>query len=253
VTDITVRRWQEAQGAEMAYWEHNRTDPAEILRITLEKAEAVGWAMGKNYFSLDGSESWLEIGIGPLGVGCMHFMPDKVQRRVLLIGLDPIPPRSKDLPELCEPISALVRACHRSGYSHLVGIGENLPFAAGSVSFVICYNVLDHCHCPTRVIEEASRVLKTGGWFLLGCDVSSWVALAKWQLRRRAAAVLRIDLNSISDVAHPHRFLAKDLQKMCGAVGFSVRSINVRPFERFKRVWSHAHRMLLLAQKGPNA
>jgi len=46
------------------------------------------------------------------------------------------------------------------------GVGESLPFDAGSVDFVNAYSVLEHVDDPEQVIREAARVLKRPGAFL---------------------------------------------------------------------------------------
>lgn len=44
---------------------------------------------------------------------------------------------------------------------------HHLPFAAESVSLIVCTEVLEHCVNPHRVIAEFRRVLKPGGKLLL--------------------------------------------------------------------------------------
>ncbi len=43
--------------------------------------------------------------------------------------------------------------------------GENLPIAADSIDLIVSLQVLEHVQHPKRVIEEAYRVLKPGGYF----------------------------------------------------------------------------------------
>jgi ubiquinone/menaquinone biosynthesis C-methylase UbiE len=45
----------------------------------------------------------------------------------------------------------------------LAAIGEKLPFADGEFDIVLSDNVIDHAEKPISIIEEFSRVLKSGG------------------------------------------------------------------------------------------
>ena len=67
-------------------------------------------------------------------------------------GLDP------DSPSLAE---------HRApGMPVLRGVGERLPFAAGSFDLVVCLWVLEHVKEPALVLREVRRVLRPGGHFV---------------------------------------------------------------------------------------
>jgi SAM-dependent methyltransferase len=70
----------------------------------------------------------------------------------LAAGLDP------DSPSLAE---------HRApGMPVLRGVGERLPFAAGSFDLVVCLWVLEHVKEPALVLREVRRVLRPGGHFV---------------------------------------------------------------------------------------
>jgi SAM-dependent methyltransferase len=67
-------------------------------------------------------------------------------------GLDP------DSPSLAQ---------HRSpGMPVLRGVGERLPFAAGSFDLIVCLWVLEHVKEPALVLREVRRVLRPGGHFV---------------------------------------------------------------------------------------
>ena len=152
---ITRQRWQQAQSAENSYWQQAIVDKVELLRITHEKIAAVEWAQQAVAQFFDTEGPLLEVGIGPLGVGCIHLLPKSVSRE--LIGLDPLPLMEISAPSIPPPIKALVKACHLENYRHLTGMGEDIELASGSVAGVICYNVLDHCHDPQQVLQEIQR------------------------------------------------------------------------------------------------
>jgi len=62
----------------------------------------------------------------------------------------------------------------RSGAAHMASpdrafvraAGEQLPFTDGSFDVVVCLEVLEHVSAPSRVVAEASRVLRPGGVFV---------------------------------------------------------------------------------------
>lgn len=49
-----------------------------------------------------------------------------------------------------------------------LGDSERLPFAGGSFDLVYCCDSFHHYPAPERVLEEVSRVLKSGGTLVLG-------------------------------------------------------------------------------------
>jgi SAM-dependent methyltransferase len=88
----------------------------------------------------------LDLGCGRGGV--MELFWREVGRAV---GLDP------DLRSLRE---------HRAGFARVCGLGQALPFAAGSFDLLIALWVFEHLAEPARVLAEARRVLAPGGHLL---------------------------------------------------------------------------------------
>jgi 2-polyprenyl-6-hydroxyphenyl methylase/3-demethylubiquinone-9 3-methyltransferase len=50
--------------------------------------------------------------------------------------------------------------------TYQTGVGENLPFESNSFDVVLCCDVLEHVQDLPKVIDEISRVIKTGGVFI---------------------------------------------------------------------------------------
>jgi len=251
--DIQFQRWQFAQTAESSYWNSVISDPLELLRITYEKVAAVQWASKalKDIFG-DEQGTWVEIGIGPIGpigIGCIHLFPKDITGNRQLLGVDPLSQMDFDKKKIPLPLQALIEACHTNKYSHLVNMGEDIQINSGSSIFVACYNVLDHCYEPRKILSEITRILKPGGYLLLGCDVYSWAGLMKYRLRNALAAMRLINLKSIGDVAHPHQFLARDLENLLRSFDLELIAINRRNHEKVRRFWSHSYRMLIVARK----
>lgn len=63
-------------------------------------------------------------------------------------------------------VSIAKRENKNKNAAFIVGDAEKLPFKAGAFDIVICYGLLHHMEKPEKVINEASRVLKKGGFFL---------------------------------------------------------------------------------------
>jgi SAM-dependent methyltransferase len=59
---------------------------------------------------------------------------------------------------------------HAKGYSgrpHLFGDGQSLPFCTTSFDTVLALDVLEHLPEPEQCVQEAARVLKKGGQFIV--------------------------------------------------------------------------------------
>ncbi len=56
----------------------------------------------------------------------------------------------------------------RVGSGSVIGaLGESLPLRDNSIDLIVSFQVLEHVQYPEKVIREAFRVLKPGGYFLL--------------------------------------------------------------------------------------
>ena len=239
---ISIERWRGAQKAEESCWRTMGTDVREFARITEEKIRAVAWAIERvpDLLKLDGH--FVEIGIGPMGVGCIHFFP-QTKATCDLVGVDPLPKEVVDAINYPKPLERLVESC-RENYGQVCALGEQTGLREGFFSLAACYNVLDHCWIPQNVLKEIYRILKPGAYFLLGCDVRSIISVLKYNLYGRWRYS-----RSIGVIAHPHRFFAPQLERLVMQAGFEIVQVNYRRFGRLKRVFGHAHRMLLVGRK----
>ena len=112
-----------------------------------------------------GRLSWFDrqidwAGLEVLDLGCAGgFMAEALAARgAKVTGIDPA----------SEAIEA-ARAHARDGglqIAYDVGVGEALPYAAGSFDAIVCVDVLEHVSDLTQVLAEAARVLRPGGLFL---------------------------------------------------------------------------------------
>jgi SAM-dependent methyltransferase len=179
------RRWEKAQYAEKEFWgkeylerRRNTESPDKKVKELWEDMLRNGFGLDYSYFA---NKDVLEIGCGPSGI---IFSISEAKKR---FGLEPI-----DLGGLLiqEPFKLdIVRH----------GVGENIPFGDESFDVVICFNVLDHCYDPSRVIEQSWRVLRKSGSLLL------WV-----HALRNNYGLFQSLLNKI-DRPHPNHFTAEQI------------------------------------------
>jgi SAM-dependent methyltransferase len=172
-------RWEGAQHAEKRYWKSRDNWINDGQSNEKYWAEMLRYGFGIDYdFFLD--KDVLEIGCGPAGV---IFSLKNTKSRT---GLEPM-----DLNEFIKEDwkKGLVRQ----------GVGENMPFENNSFDIVLCFNALDHCLDPDKVIHEIHRVLREGAEFLL------WLHVLRNQYK-----FLESFLNKI-DSPHPNHFTVNDV------------------------------------------
>lgn len=68
-----------------------------------------------------------------------------------------------------EPSSALLPKDRSEGKAFRLkrGQAEKLPLPKASADAVLLKEVLDHCYDPAKVLSEAARILRPGGWVLI--------------------------------------------------------------------------------------
>lgn len=209
MTGVSSERWQQAQAAERGFWSTDSFGLRKFRRAAAGSMETAEWVRPLAQVP---PGNWLEIGIGPLGVGCMHFL----QRDGDLHTLDPIAPTPAEEWQLPEPCKALVRSCQEIAIRH-IGQAERIDFPDDAFAFVAMENMLDHVQDPGAVLAEARRVLKPGGCLLVAVDTFSTLGEARFRL------VSRRKLRNTTFVrAHPHRFSGSDVTDIVAAAGFSV-------------------------------
>jgi SAM-dependent methyltransferase len=238
VDSVDRARWQLAQSGEARYWHSAQSALGEQSRILAEKIEAL--VLAEQAVPDLGRRGGLkvEVGIGPLGVGVLHFL----STNGTTVGLDPLPAlRSVD--NLPRPMTALVQACWEK-YTHLQARGEEIPLLSDSASLVASYNVLDHVQDPPAVLREIYRILEPGGYFLLSCDTVSLASLLKFHVYSR-----RRDKETLSVICHPFRFWMPRLEELVRRTGFSILWVHEPRWKWLATIVGHAFRSLLVAQK----
>jgi SAM-dependent methyltransferase len=67
-----------------------------------------------------------------------------------------------------EPSQAMARLARRRGVEVLIGAGEKLPWEGGSFDYVLMVTTLCFLDDPVAVLGEIHRVLRPGGYLLIG-------------------------------------------------------------------------------------
>lgn len=237
---VSTERWREAQAAEQSYWQALGGDPLECARVLAEKVAVAVW-IERHLPAAPPGGQWAEIGIGPLGMGCIHFLHG--QGDPGRVGIEPLSLLAEEQLRLPGPLVEAVAACRRDTGAYVRAPGEATGLAAECFALVVSYNVLDHVRDPGAVLAEAHRILTPGGLLALGCDTVSVLSdlRFRWIERRHA--------DSIGVRAHPFRFRLRDLEALVGAAGFRVLASNRPSRPRLSQIAGHAHRLLLLAEK----
>jgi len=101
---------------------------------------------------------WRGKAVLDLGCGGGFMAEALAQRGAAVTGIDPA--------EKAIAIAQRHAASQNLSIKYLVGTGETLPLADGSMDYVVCVDVLEHVADLGEVINEVRRVLKPGGLFL---------------------------------------------------------------------------------------
>jgi SAM-dependent methyltransferase len=245
IAAVSPSRWHVAQSAEQRYWDRVCSDEREFARILREKVDAAAWAAEQFPGGLPQGD-WVEIGIGPLGVGCIHLLRGNGARA--LVGVEPLPLIPEEAIELPAALGAVVLSCRNDRYRHHQAPGEATGLEVNCFNFAFCYNVLDHVRDPAALLAETHRILAPGGRLVLGCDVVSALSLLKFHayVRRRFPGELGV-------LAHTFRFRGTDLRSLVEQAGFRIVAESRGPREWIREIVGHAQRILLVAEKDRRA
>jgi len=238
---VTHDRWHVAQAAEATYWTTLATSTDEFVRVLVEKATIAKW-IDRNVPSGATAGDLVELGIGPLGIGCIHFLSEPPQGG--LVGVEPLALLDLDSLRVPEPLRAAAAACRSACYRHVQAPGEETGLPGGAFTLAVSYNVLDHVRDPAAFLREAHRLLAPGGVLALGCDTVSLATRIRYDayLRRRHAAELGVR-------AHTFRFSAAGLEALVRDAGFRIRTFEERPLRALRDVAGRSQRILLTAER----
>ena len=149
VEHATTKRWQEAQEAELDWWQNWRKLPfyknhsfasywGNVISEVMSEADVAK------------ARTIVEVGCGPHGVVRYMFKDAQVK-----LGTDPLLCQYDERPK---PVGNTFYAA---------AVGESIPVKDGVADLVICINVIDHVMDADQILMEMRRVLKPGGQLLL--------------------------------------------------------------------------------------
>lgn len=103
-------------------------------------------------------------------------------------------------------------------YPHIsfkVASSDQLPFTNRSFDLIICYETIEHVRKPQKLLEEARRVLKKDGRFILAMDSGNLVFKLIW-------LVWRLTYGRVWTEAHLHPFHHQELEQLIKVSRFKI-------------------------------
>jgi SAM-dependent methyltransferase len=216
VRSVSVERWREAQRWERELWEQGQRKRGwkrVVWPVAAPVLRALGW---RRVWGDDWNHWWkwqfddygflpnelgdaIELGCGPY-TNTRLILEGRSARR--MVCSDPLVRTYVTFEDRW-----LARA-HRTGQveidDHAI---EDTPFAGGSFDLVVMINVLDHVHDADRCLANAIGLLREGGIFVLGQDLSDAGDIARHPY----------------DVGHPIRLRREDLEPYLAPLTTIVR------------------------------
>jgi SAM-dependent methyltransferase len=228
-----IPAWFEAQKTETDFWKGIIQEDHATLRVLAdnsEKAPAIRKILPRI------PETALEVGVGPLGLGIIGFLPEIPHR----FGVDPQPPVGLG-PSGVSTLRDFVRT-KRLPVSYATACGEEIPIRSDSMDLVICCNVIDHASDPSAILREVHRVLKPNGLFFFDVHTFSVFGLLKWHSYTKHARK-----DEILVIAHPYRMYEADVARKMRATGFRVQKLDGHT--RASNLLGHARTSTFLGTK----
>jgi len=131
-------------------WKKLVNDPLNEVRNG-ERIENIEFLTGMDKYSV-GGRRFLEI-----GCGFGSFVVTTRQMGFESFGLEP--------DQICYSTAMEILAINELPTDIIVkGVGESLPYDDNSFDYVVSFQVLEHTQDPAKVLKEAIRVLKPGGY-----------------------------------------------------------------------------------------
>jgi SAM-dependent methyltransferase len=230
-----IPAWLAAQETEKDFWDGIIRDDPSVLRVLAdnsEKAPQIQSSLPRK------CQSALEVGVGPLGLGIIGFIPEIPQR----FAIDPLPPVSLgSSSEQDDPLRRFIRS-RRAPIHYAVGCGEEIPIKSGSVELVVCCNVLDHTSDPEAILKEIHRILQPNGLFYFDVHTFSVFGLAKWHSYTKHA-----HKDEVLVKAHPYRMFEGSVVRQIRQAGFRVQTLKGHTF--MSNLLGHARTSIFLGTK----
>jgi SAM-dependent methyltransferase len=208
----TNRRWQKAQGSELAFWQERSQSPIpEDSPVGL--AQKTHELLSKLNISLDdvfqNSINVLDLGCGPMGfnIGLHYLAKTFALPCPALTNLDPLIHEYRDIyPEF--------RNITKADVTSIEELHTTEKF-----NYIVLENVIDHIAEPKPIIQQLREKLADSGRLLITCHTIPSILQSTEPI-----------LNVI-DPPHPHHFTHQYLEEMLKELGYSLTTsfaINLR-------------------------
>jgi len=207
--------WAKAHEYERGYWDSRKHDAPGII-TDLNSVKALAMVMAKNGFDKKKYDRVLDIGVGGLGVGLLWLFDGNEK-----YGLDPLPVTQA---ETGNPFMDELVSRAQAGNEYVNQQAEKMDFEDNHFDLVICNNVLDHTHTPTKILEEIRRVLRNDGVFGFAVDTYS----LREQTFRKVDKKIRP--NHSSYPGHPFDWTENQMTRILKDTGFEILHHKSRPF-----------------------
>ncbi|MDD5583865.1 MAG: class I SAM-dependent methyltransferase [Candidatus Omnitrophica bacterium] len=150
---ITENRYKIAQEAERT--SHIRKKDINILDRRLSSAQKIVLPYIQQIENLINKDNFsvVDVGSGPTCLARFFKSPHKTY-------VDPLMDFYQEYYREKLPVA--------NNSTFVASMAEKMPFPSDSFDVALCYNMLDHTFKPANIVAEIKRILKPGGYVLLG-------------------------------------------------------------------------------------
>lgn len=233
--------WQAAQQAEKEMWEHVLQDPYGLLQSHVNMYNFLVKIRNccPNALTPPGVATTsqkgeaVEVGIGAWGISLLSLLGHE-RHNWRITGVDPMPRMS--ITCFYPHISAYFKELLQQDIIYIQAPFEQAELPSEYYNLAICYNVLDHVESPAKTMREIHRVLRPGGFLILGVDC---LCLINWFRHKYF----------LEDISHPHKFTAWHYKKLIIDNGFDLVFFERGRKEILSRIIGKARRLAAVAVK----
>lgn len=205
-----MKRWEVAQESEKAYWEESFKDEPAFREMCLKFYPVYKDFLNKN--NINTSEmNVIDIGSGAYGICSV------INGRYKAI-LDPL----MNYFETKVPLEFY----NERNIHTINGVGEHLPFPNESYDLICCINTLDHAIEPEKIIQEANRCLKNGGYLLLSANHYDYPIVFYREI---------LETLGMGDLCHPNTYHLDDIQEMLENHRFKIINYKIGDVKESKQ------------------
>ena len=193
-----MSRWDQAQFSEKAYWEGSFSKSEEDFQKICLNFYPIYKEILANNNIVTTDKIIIDVGSGSYGFVSVIDAKEKYALDPLMNYFLTKVPKSFYESRNIEPVQ---------------GVGEDLPFSNEFFDLICCMNTLDHAAEPKRVLEEADRCLKPGGYLLMSFNHYDWPIVIYRNFLEKIG---------LGDLCHPHTYHLSVVKRMLSENGFKI-------------------------------